>query len=124
MGFEQTLALDLGICDEHFSPFFLTIYSLKVAALVVLIEMIQCHVRMEAQALVAHSSPSQIYSTNMVTSPARATYRIEREQRPGSFEAVSCHLELSQCVNCGADVNTNQFLPSHMAGVVYCASRL
>lgn len=68
MGFDRTLALDLGICDEHFSPFFLTIYSLKVAALVVLIEMIQCHVRMEAQALVAHSSPSQIYSTNMVTS--------------------------------------------------------
>lgn len=47
---------------------FLTIYSLKVAALVVLIEMIQCHVWMEIQALVAHSSPSQIYSTNIVTS--------------------------------------------------------
>lgn len=46
---------------------FLTIYSVKVAVIVVPIEILQCHVQMEIQALEAHSSPSQICSTNMMT---------------------------------------------------------
>lgn len=63
--------------------------------------------------------------TEILTTCARATHRIEREQRSGSFEAVSCHLEFSQCVNCGGDNNINHFFPQwHMTDVVCCTSGL
>jgi len=70
----------------------------------------------ELQVFVSHSCPisntkplMKLYDrqNNGQHFPSSATHRIKREQRSGSFETVSGHLEFGQCVNCGWDNHTS-----------------